>query len=266
MKKIKVMGILNVTPDSFSDGGMYLTIEKAVARGIEMEKEGAAIIDVGGESTRPGAPPVAAAEEIKRVIPVIQELKKVLSIPISIDTMKSVVAEKAIRAGASIINDVRGFRDRDMIKVAADYAVTVCCMHMLGEPRTMQENPVYEDGVMNEILRWAELTVKDLCKHGVAEEKIILDPGIGFGKTVAHNLEIIHNLPRLRGMGYPLLVGANKKSFMSRILNKPPAELGPSTIAVHTMAVMGGADYIRTNSVIDHCDAFEVVTRILDYN
>ncbi|MEC7838832.1 MAG: dihydropteroate synthase [Chlamydiota bacterium] len=264
MKKVKVMGILNVTPDSFSDGGKYFDLDKAVSRALKMQEEGAAIIDVGGESTRPGADPVTVHEELRRVIPVIEELKTKLSIPISIDTMKPEVADQAVKAGAAIINDVSGFRDSDMVRVAADHDVTVCCMHMVGDPRNMQKNPVYKEGVMNEIIRWAELTLNVLGKGGISDDKIILDPGIGFGKTVAHNLEIIHNLPRLRRLGYPVLVGANKKSFMSQILNKPPAELLPSTIAVHTMAVMGGADIIRTNSVVEHFDAFEVVTRVLD--
>lgn len=259
MFNVKLMGILNVTPNSFSDGGKFLGLSAAVAHALQMEKDGAHLIDVGGESTRPGVEPVSENEELDRVVAVISALKEQLSVPMSIDTMKPKVAEAAIAAGATFINDVSGFRDPAMIEVAARHRVDICCMHMLGEPRTMQNNPYYENGVMDHLLRWAEERVRTLVAGGIAEEHIILDPGIGFGKTVADNLEILHNLPRLRSVGFPLLIGASRKSFLTRILHKPPLELGAATLAAHIAAMMGGAEYIRVHDVAEHSDVIKVL-------
>jgi dihydropteroate synthase len=255
----KLMGVLNVTPDSFSDGGEYHSLENAISQGVKIAQEGADIIDVGGESSRPGAASVPIHEEIERVIPVIAALKERTNISISIDTMKPDVAAAAVEAGASMINDVSGFRDDKMIEVAAHYNVQVCCMHMLGMPKTMQENPYYDGGIINALLRWMEECVERLIKGGVNEKNIILDPGIGFGKTVAHNLEIIHNLHELKSIGYPLLIGASKKSFMTKILGKPSRELGAATLTMHTAALLGGADYIRAHDITEHRDALDMV-------
>lgn len=255
----KIMGVLNVTPDSFSDGGVYDSVEKAVMRGLELAQQGADILDIGGESTRPGAEIVSLEEELSRVIPVIKELCQKLTIPISIDTMKPEVALAALKVGASLINDVSGFRHPQMIEVAARHDVEICCMHMQGDPKIMQKRPHYEGGVIDSLIEWMKNSEERLLKGGIKQERIIFDPGIGFGKTVAHNLEILQNLPRLRGLGYPLLIGASKKSFMSKILNKPPAKLGPATIAVHSAAVMQGIDIIRVHDVAEHRGAVDLL-------
>lgn len=266
MDKIKLMGVLNITPDSFSDGGKFLGFSNAVDHALRMEKEGADLIDIGGESTRPGSEPVSEEEELRRVIEVIRTLKGQLRIPISIDTMKPAVAQAALEAGASFLNDVTGFRNPAMIEIAATYKVDICCAHMLGEPKTMQNNPYYEGGIVNHLLRWADERITILLKSGVERQHIILDPGIGLGKTVADNLEILHNLRRLRNMGFPLLIGASRKSFLTKILNKPPLELGAATIAVHTTAILGGADYIRAHDVAEHSDAIKVLSSIMEAN
>lgn len=266
MATVKLMGILNVTSDSFFDGGKYLGFSQAVDHGLRMEREGADLIDVGGESTRPGAEPVPEQEELERVIEVVRELKRSVQIPISIDTMKPAVAFAAIEAGASFLNDVTGFRNPAMIEVAATYGVDVCCMHMLGEPRTMQNQPFYEEGVVVHLMRWIEQQVKKMVAGGIDEKRIIIDPGIGFGKTVAHNLEILHNLPRLRSMGFPLLIGASRKSFLTRILNKPASELCAATLAMHTAAILGGAEYIRAHDVLEHSDAIKALGALMEAN
>jgi len=266
MVKVKLMGILNVTPNSFSDGGNFFEFSDAIDHAMKMEAEGADMIDVGGESTRPGAEPVPEELELERVIQVIRALKECLKVPLSIDTMKPAVAIAAIEGGASFINDVTGFRNPAMIEIAASHKVDVCCMHMLGEPRTMQNNPHYEEGIITHLLRWIDERTNKLLEGGIDEKHIIFDPGIGFGKTIADNLEILHNLPRLRSMGFPLLIGASRKSFLTRILNKPPLELGPATIAVHTAAILGGADYIRAHDVADHCDMVKVISSLMEAN
>lgn len=264
MARAKLMGILNVTPDSFFDGGQFLEVSDAVSQALRMEKEGADLIDVGGESTRPGAQPVSEQIELERVVQVIRALKEQLSIPISIDTMKPAVALAAVEAGASFINDVGGFRDPAMIEVAAACDVDICCMHMLGEPRTMQTNPYYEGGVINHLLRWADERIAVLTAGGIDEKRIVLDPGIGFGKTVADNLEILHNLHKLRSLGFPLLVGASRKSFLGRILDKSTRDLKAATVAVHSAAVLAGADYIRAHDVAEHSDAIRVLSAVME--
>ena len=210
------MGILNCTPDSFFDGGRYFDEKAAIRRGLEMVEEGADIIDIGGESTRPGAKEVSIEEELRRVIPVIKALK---DHPISIDTCKPEVAEKALEAGATLINDVTGFRQPEMRQIAAEAEVPVCVMHMQGSPRTMQHSPSYPKGVVTELTEWFEKTTQRLLADGVKAEQIILDPGIGFGKTVEHNLEILSNLATFRKLGFPLLIGLSRKSFMSKMIN-----------------------------------------------
>lgn len=262
MNKTKIMAILNVTNNSFSDGGMYLNIEEAIDHGIKLYKEGADILDIGGESTKPGAEEVPLKIELERVIPVIKALKNEISIPISVDTMKPEVAEAAIDAGATWINDVSGFRHQKMIEIASKYKVMVCCMHMQGTPRTMHIDPSYPEGIILHLINWEKSITKKLIQGGISHEKIVIDPGIGFGKTIDDNLQILHNLPQLRSIGYPLLVGASRKSFIGNILDRPPNERLFGSIAAHIMAAIGGAEYVRVHDVREHRDALEICDRI----
>lgn len=269
--KTYIMGILNVTPDSFSDGGKYLSCEKAVARANEMISEGADIIDIGGESTRPGADEVNEEEELKRVIPVIEGISSAMSrqaLPvISIDTRKSKVAEAAIKAGASIINDVSGLLfDRDMAEVAAAHKATVVIMHSKGAPKTMQDAPSYGD-VASEILGFFEKSIKDACRSGISEYNIILDPGIGFGKTVEHNLEILKKLDEFRVFGLPVCVGTSRKSFIGSILGQDIAEQrDEGTLATIALAISKKVDIIRVHNVKNARRAAIISDRIVRGN
>lgn len=263
----KIMGILNVTPDSHYDGGLYANVDTAIRRGIEMVNQGAAIIDVGGESTRPGSDPVSEKEELRRVIPVIGGLKDCIPkhVMISIDTMKPAVAEAALAAGATFINDVSGFRDPSMVAVAAKAKVPVCVMHMQGTPKTMQLNPVYEEGVVPHLIGWIKERTAFLTHHGINPKNIIFDPGIGFGKTVDNIIEILHNLQRFRSLGFPVLLGLSRKSFMTKILGKPPSELMAATLALSTVALMANVDIIRVYDVAEHRDIINVLRKYLSY-
>jgi dihydropteroate synthase len=262
MKKTQIMGILNVTPDSFYDGGRYNSLDEAVRQGIKLWHQGADYIDIGGESTRPGALPLSLEEEIHRVIPVIQQLSKEIPLPLSIDTTKPEVAQLAVQAGASLINDITGFSNPVMRQIAAENSVDICVMHMQKNPQTMQENPVYEEGIIPYLINWFNERIELIVKSGVKKERIILDPGIGFGKTVAHNLEIIQNLRRITSMGYRVLLGASRKSFMSKILSKKADELLSPTLAINTMGVMAGVDIIRVHDVQEHKDALTVLQQV----
>lgn len=218
-RRTRVMGILNVTPDSFSDGGENFRVDDAVRRGIEMASQGADIIDIGGESTRPYSEPVDAPEEIRRVVPVIERLSREVDTPISIDTSKASVAEAAIQAGASIINDVTGLSgDADMIDVAAGCDVGVCAMHMLGTPQTMQDDPQYDD-VVAQIRAYLAERLETLINRGIDEDRICLDPGIGFGKTHRHNVELLRSAGQFREIGRPILIGHSRKGFTAKILS-----------------------------------------------
>lgn len=259
----KIMGILNTTLDSFYDKGRFHEIDRAVAQGIKMYEQGADLIDIGGESTRPDATPVPEEEEFLRVIPIIKALKKQIPIPISIDTTKPRIAKAAINEGASLINDVSGFRDPAMIEVAADHNVKICIMHMEGTPQTMQINPHYQDGVVSTILNWFRERVETLISSGVAKHNIIIDPGIGFGKTVDDNLEIIHNLQRFKDLNFPILLGLSRKSFMGKITQKSPSELLPTTIAMNTVALLAHVDIIRVHDVAEHHDVIKVLREFL---
>jgi dihydropteroate synthase len=258
-----VMGILNVTPDSFSDGGLYLKPEQAVARARELIREGADILDIGGESTRPGAESVSCDEELRRVIPVIQGIRQESPIPISIDTYKSEVAEAALQAGAQIINDISALRfDERMKPLAAEARVPVILMHMQGEPRTMQQNPVYCD-VMGEIIRFLRERLEVAVQAGIDEQKIWVDPGIGFGKRVEHNLEILRRLRELEILQKPIVVGTSRKFFLGALEGDPP--LPPpdrleGTIASNVIAVMHGAQIVRVHDV----KAMKRALRIVD--
>jgi len=260
MASTKIMGVLNVTPDSFYGRSRSESLEIAINYGVDLWKQGADIIDIGGESTRPYAPAVSEEEELKSVIPLIKELSQRQPLPISIDTIKPLVAEKALAAGASIINDVSGFRDPAMRELAAASQAPICVMHMLGTPNTMQDAPFYHEGVTAAILHWFESTIESLISAGVKKQQIILDPGIGFGKTVAHNLEIIHNLPKFKAIGFPLLLGVSRKSFIQKILGLPPEEVLPATLAMNTIAIRAGIDYIRVHDVKENRQVIKILS------
>jgi dihydropteroate synthase len=244
-----IMGVINVTPDSFSDGGIYFEEDRAVERGIELEAEGADIIDVGGESTKPGSEPIAAEEELKRIIPVISALRKRTSSLISVDTTKSEVAQAALDEGADIINDISSFRfDSKMLPLAAQKQVPVVLMHMKGIPKTMQDNPRYEDVVL-EVKAFFKEKIQAAQEHGIKKEKIIIDPGIGFGKGLKDNLVLINRLQTFEELGCPLLVGVSRKSFIGKILNLPAAERLEGTIASALLSIINGAHILRVHDV-----------------
>ncbi len=256
-KKPCIMGILNVTPDSFSDGGKYFNFEQAVAQGKKLVHEGADILDIGGESSRPFAEPVSEEEEIQRVVPVIKELSHQINIPISIDTVKSRVAEQALNAGAAIINDISSFeKDPKLADLAANSNVPVIMMHMKGTPETMQVNPEYSD-LIKEINDYFIQRIDFVVNKGIQKKNIILDPGIGFGKTVQHNLVILNNLDKLADIGFPLLIGSSRKSFIQKILSvkntqeiqaaSEECEIG--TLASVAAAFMNGGHIVRVHDV-----------------
>lgn len=253
------MGILNVTPDSFFDKGRFFDEKSAIERGVQLYRDGADILDIGGESTRPGADSVCEKEELQRVIPVIRALKQEIPIPLSVDTKKAAVAMAAIEAGATFINDVTGFQHVDMQEVACQSQADLCLMHMQGTPRTMQQDPHYPEGIIPYLLNWFEGQIELLVKKGVSKHRILIDPGIGFGKTVAHNIEIIQNLGKLKAFGLRVLIGISRKSFMSKILNKPATELLPATLAVNTLLIRSSVDMIRVHDVKEHRDVIDLL-------
>ena len=279
------MGIVNVTPDSFSDGGLYLDADTAVAHAEMLVREGADIVDVGGESTRPGAEPVSAQEELRRVLPVVEGIAAIdwpadrpehpaarARPQISIDTSKASVASAALKAGASLVNDVSALRaDPDMAGVIADSGAECCLMHMLGEPRTMQRDPRYSD-VVDEVMAFLSERLEVAVGEGIAEELIMLDPGIGFGKTVEHNLELLDRLDELTALGRPLVVGTSRKSFLARIVAGPEGSVSPdepsgrlpATIATNVLALERGARVFRVHDVAPVRDALAVATATLD--
>ncbi len=243
------MGVVNVTPDSFSDPGLYFDKDSAIERGLELEEQGADILDIGGESTRPGSDPISPAEELKRIIPVIAELRKRTKILISVDTTKARVAEEALSAGADIVNDISAFRfDDHMPLLVSESGVPVILMHMKGVPKTMQSKPFYED-LFQEIHGFLEERITKATSYGIKKEKIIVDPGIGFGKSLRHNLAIINNLRFLKDLGRPILVGISRKSFIGKILNLPPQERVEGTIASAVLSVLKGAHILRVHDV-----------------
>ncbi len=248
LSRPQVMGVLNVTPDSFSDGGDFFSPEKAVARALEMEAQGAAIIDIGGESTRPGAEAVSVGEELERVVPVIEALQLRLSVPISIDTQKPEVMRAAVAAGAGLINDVNALRAGGAVEAAAECAVPVCLMHMRGDPRTMQADPRYDD-VVTEVRDFL-LERAAVCERaGVPASRIMLDPGFGFGKTVEQNLALLAGLERFSDTPYPVLVGLSRKSMIGRLLGLDLSERLPASLALAVMAVERGARLVRAHDV-----------------
>ena len=255
----RVVGILNVTPDSFSDGGLYMEPSAAVARGLELEREGAAYIDVGGESTRPGAEAVGATEELRRVIPVLEGLRAAgLEAAISIDTSKVAVARAAVEAGASLVNDVTAFRaEPALAALVAELEVDCCLMHMRGEPATMQ-NEVHYDDVVAEVREFLEQRVAFAIAAGIARERITIDPGIGFGKRAEHNLELLARLEEITSLGLPVLVGTSRKSFLGAVTGKPSDDRLAGTIATCVMAFERGASMFRVHDVGPVADALAV--------
>ncbi len=248
---VYLMGVLNVTPDSFSDGGRHFATETAIEAGLRMIGEGADILDVGGESTRPGSEGVPAEEELRRVIPVIEGLRRRTPVPISIDTQKAAVAETALRAGANMINDISALRDPRMGEVAARAGVPLVLMHMRGEPRTMQQGEIVYGDVTAEVAEFLSQAVERAVSCGVSRERVIVDPGIGFGKTVEHNLELIDRLGELKRLGRPVLVGPSRKTFIGKILDRPPGERLFGTAAAVAASVLRGADIVRVHDVCE---------------
>jgi dihydropteroate synthase len=258
----KLMGVVNVTPDSFSDGGLYLDPEAAVAHGRELSAAGAEILDVGGESTRPGAEEVPEEEELRRVIPVIEGLVATEA-QVSVDTSKAAVAGAAIDAGATIVNDVTALRgDSEMAPLCAERGATVVLMHMRGKPRTMQDDPRYDD-VVAEVRSFLAERLQAAVAAGVAEEDVWLDPGIGFGKTAAHNMELLRRLGELRDLGRPLVIGTSRKSFIGRVDGSAAGERLGGTIASSVLAAAEGAEVLRVHDVAEVRQALAVATAIL---
>lgn len=253
-----IMGILNVTPDSFSDGGQFHNLNKAVEQALKMQQQGADIIDVGGESTRPGATHVSEHQELDRVIPVIQRIREETDIPISVDTSKPVVMNEAVQAGANMINDVRALQAEGALQMAVDCNVPVCLMHMQGNPTTMQQAPHYSS-VVNQVTQFLSSRVEQAIAAGVNREKIIIDPGFGFGKTLENNYELLSNLNHFRQLGLPILVGMSRKSMIGNLLNKPIDQRLAASIACATIACIKGAHIIRVHDVAETKDALRIV-------
>jgi dihydropteroate synthase len=256
------MGVVNVTPDSFSDGGAWLDPEAAVAHGHDLARQGADILDIGGESTRPGAAPVGEAEELRRVLPVLAGLAGA-GPRLSIDTSKARVAEAALQAGATIVNDVTALRgDPAMAALLAAHDCDVCVMHMLGEPRTMQRAPHYDD-VVDDVKAFLSERLRFAVAQGIAEDRVWLDPGIGFGKTIEHNLELLRRLHELVALGRPLVIGTSRKSFLGTITGRGPLERVPATIATNVLALAAGARVFRVHDVAEARDALAVAAATL---
>ncbi|HLZ11715.1 MAG TPA: dihydropteroate synthase [Candidatus Acidoferrum sp.] len=268
-RKTLVMGVLNVTPDSFSDGGQFLPVKRAVEHALRMQREGADIIDIGAESTRPGAEEISAAEELARLLPVLEALRGKLKIPFSVDTQKAAVAEIAVGAGAAMVNDVSGLRhDPRLAKVIAHHGVPVILMHMRGTPRTMQKLP-FAKNVIKDVVSGLRKSVAMAQKAGVAKNKIIVDPGIGFGKSFAQNYELLANLKEVAKLGYPLLVGTSRKAFLGKTLARngkaAPAEARIwGTAASVTASILGGAHIVRVHDVAEMLEVARVADCILN--
>jgi dihydropteroate synthase len=253
-----IMGVVNVTPDSFSDGGEFLDADAAVAHAKRLAEEGAQIVDVGGESTRPGADPVPEEVELERVVPVVERVAQTLGLEVSIDTAKLAVAEAAVQAGARIVNDVTAFRAApELAGLVASAGATCCLMHMLGEPRTMQADPRYDE-VVSDVKAFLEERLAFAVAEGVPEERVWLDPGIGFGKTLEHNLELLRRLDEIVAIGRPVVVGTSRKSFLGKITGRAEKERLPGTIATNVIAYERGAQVFRVHDVAPVADALRV--------
>lgn len=261
LAKPVVMGIVNVTPDSFSDGGRFLAPDAAVEQAVRMVAEGAAIIDVGGESTRPGAEPVPVEEELRRVGPVLRDLVARLSVPVSIDTCKPQVIRAALEIGATMVNDVRALREPGALEVVARSRAAVCLMHMQGEPRTMQARPQYEN-VVEDVRRFLAERAAACETAGIARERVVVDPGFGFGKTLEHNLELLRGLRGIAALGYPVLAGLSRKSMIGTILGRPVEQRLHGGVALAALAVANGAHIVRTHDVAATVDAVRIAAAV----
>ena len=263
--RVRVMGILNVTPDSFFDGGADASPEAAVRRGLAQVAEGADLLDIGGESSRPGSDPVTAEEEMRRVLPVIEGLRRKTGIPISIDTTKAAVAREAIARGASIVNDISAMRfDKAMAGVVAESGASVVLMHMLGRPKTMQVAPSYAD-VIEDLCAFFGERIAAAIDAGIPRNRLLIDPGIGFGKDLGANLDILRNLPRFRTFGVPIVVGLSRKSFLGRITGLDQQDRLPGTIAANAVAVARGANIIRVHDVKEGRQTADVAVRLRNH-
>lgn len=258
-----VMGILNVTPDSFSDGGHFLALDNALAQAKRMIEAGVSIIDIGGESTRPGAPDVELEEELQRVIPVIEAIRSEHNVWISIDTSKAEVMKQAALAGADIINDVRALQEPGALEVAATLGLPICIMHMQGQPRTMQENPTY-DNLLEDVGVFLQQRIEQCESAGIQREQLILDPGFGFGKTLQHNYQMLANLESFHQFGLPILAGMSRKSMLFKLLEKTPSECVAASISCATIAAFKGAQIIRVHDFEETLDAMKIVSMVLD--
>ncbi len=256
-KTFVVMGILNLTPDSFSDGGLYLDSQAAVKRALQMIDEGADIIDIGGESTRPGAQPLTAEEEIQRVVPVIKALRAASGVVISIDTSKARVMKAAVEAGANLINDVRALQEESALQTAASMNVPVCLMHMQGQPRSMQDKPEYNN-IVKEVMNFLQQRIEACESVGISREQVILDPGFGFGKTLEHNLSLLKHLPEFVKMGLPLLVGISRKSMLGQITGADVAQRLEAGLATTVFAYQAGVQLFRVHDVKETVEALKV--------
>lgn len=253
------MGVLNVTPDSFSDGGLFLDSEKAITHAKQMAEEGADIIDIGGESTRPGSDPVSVQEELERVIPVIEGLKSKINVPLSIDTYKPEVAQECLQLGVHLVNDITGLQSKEMRNVVAKHKASAVVMHMQGKPKSMQENPTYKD-VVNDIKTFFQERIAEAREAGIQD--IILDPGIGFGKTAEHNLQILKRLHEFTDLGFPILVGPSRKSFISKVTGVVESERLEGSLAAVAIAVMNGAAMVRVHDVKETKRAIQMMDAI----
>jgi dihydropteroate synthase len=263
LTRTQVMGVLNVTPDSFSDGGLFVSVPEAIIQARQMVHEGALLIDVGGESTRPGAVAVSVQEELDRVIPVIEAIHKELDVIVSIDTSKPEVMEQAVSAGAGLINDVRALREPGAVEAATETGVPVCLMHILGEPRSMQENPHYDD-VVKTIKKFLHDRIECCKEAGIPENKILIDPGFGFGKTVDHNLTLIKELAEFSKLDKPVLMGVSRKSTIGKLTGKPVNQRLYGSIALTVLCCQAGAKIIRAHDVGATVDAINITTAVMN--
>ncbi len=262
-QRTRIMGILNLTPDSFFDGNRFSSLDAAIGQALKIYHEGADIIDIGGESTRPGAPNVSLQDELKRVIPLVEAIveNSEINIPISIDTSKSEVMRTAIKAGASFVNDVRALSDDNALKVCAETGVQVCLMHMKGQPGTMQIEPYYDD-VVASVIDFLQFHAQRCLQAGILRENIVLDPGFGFGKTLSHNLDLLRNLDRIRDLGFTVLVGLSRKSMIGDILDLPVEERLYGSLAAAAYAAQAGADILRVHDVIESRHVVDVIDKL----
>lgn len=257
----QIMGILNVTPDSFSDGGQYQQLDAAIAQVKAMIDAGASIIDIGGESTRPGAQEVSLEEELRRVIPLVKAIRQISDVWISIDTSKAEVMKQSIESGADLINDIRSLSEPGALEVVAEYGVPVCIMHMQGQPKNMQDNPDYSD-VLKDVDDYLTRRIEECVQAGIQRENIIIDPGFGFGKTVEHNYHLLAHLEHFHHYGLPILAGMSRKSMISNALNKPTKQCVTGSVVCATIAMQKGAQILRVHDVPETHDALRILTMV----